>query len=234
MLKPFKLVLLVGLLLGMLAYMFVLDEEPNHPVMQSKVHDQEPLVKIEMVKLPIGILMGKYEVTQGQWRAVMGNNPAFFSNCGDNCPVEQVNWDDVQDFIQSINKQTGSHYRLPTEDEWYSACQAASSHTHYCGSGSIDAVAWYKGDSGETTNTVGHKQANAWDLYDMSGNVWEWTSTCWSGDCSGGCKVGNCPSRVSRGGSWDDSPEYARADYRFRTEISDRYNTLGFRLAQDP
>jgi len=117
MLKHFKLVLLVGLLLGMLAYMFVLDEEPNHLVMQSKVHDQEPLVKIEMVKLPIGILMGKYEVTQGQWRVVMGNNPAFFSSCGDNCPVEQVNWDDVQDFIQAINKQTGSHYRLPTEDE---------------------------------------------------------------------------------------------------------------------
>lgn len=179
---------------------------------------------IEMVSLPDGILMGKYEVTQGLWRAVMGSNPSFFSSCGDNCPVELVSWDDVQQFIQRLNSKSGEHFRLPTEDEWYSACQAGGS-TEYCGSDSINAVAWYDDNSGFSTHAVGQKQANAWGLYDMSGNAREWTNSCYESDCS---------RRVLRGGSWYSEPAFVRSAYRDRCTTTDRSNALGFRLAQDP
>jgi len=179
---------------------------------------------IEMVKLPNGILMGKYEVTQGQWQKIMGNNPSYFSTCGNNCPVEQVGWDDVQQFIQRLNQQTGKRHRLPTEDEWYAACQAGSSHK-YCGSDSIGTVAWYDENSGRSTHTVGQKQPNAWGLFDMSGNVSEWTSSCYDGDCS---------LRVLRGGSRDSGPSYQRSSYRDGYYANYRLHYLGFRLAQDP
>ena len=208
----------------------------RHPTENAVVKaaaNTRPLVNIEMVELPIGIMMGKYEVTQGQWQAVMGNNPSFFSSCGNNCPVEQVSWDDVQGFIQRLNSQTGADYRLPTEDEWFRACQAGSDNIDYCGSNSLDAVAWYSGNSNDITHAVGQKQPNAWNLYDMSGNIWEWTSSCWEGDCPSGCDDRTCRSRVGRGGSWDDFPTYVRSTYPFWNDTSHRFNTLGFRLAQD-
>ncbi len=178
---------------------------------------------IAMVKLPSGILMGKYEVTQGQWQKIMGTNPSKFSTCGDNCPVEQVSWDDVQQFITKLNSQTGRHYRLPTEDEWFSACQAGTSK-EYCGSNSISEVAWYEDNSGGTTHVVGQKQANAWGLYDMSGNVHEWTNSC---------KESDCTPRVHRGGSWHGGPAGVRSANRYRSSAPRRDDGLGFRLAQD-
>lgn len=178
----------------------------------------------EMVRLPsLGISMGKYEVTQGQWRRIMGDNPSKFSSCGDDCPVEQVSWDDVQAFIEKLNAKTGQRFRLPTEDEWYAACQAGGRY-EYCGSDNIEALAWYGGNSGDKTHPVGRKQANAWGLYDMSGNVWEWTEDCWEGDCG---------RRAVRGGAWNGLSADIRSAFRIRLLPSLRYSYTGFRLAQD-
>jgi hypothetical protein len=178
----------------------------------------------ELTPLPTGILMGKYEVTQAQWRAVMGENPAKFKNCGDNCPVENVSWNEVQVYIQRLNQQTGKHFRLPTEQEWYNACQAGGGNYEFCGGGNLDNIAWYQDNAGPGPHPVGQKQANAWNLYDMSGNVWEWTSSC---DPSG------CNRRVDRGGSWLGKAKFVRSDHRGGDGAADRDADLGFRLAMD-
>ena len=116
--------------------------------------------------------LGETELTQRQWKAVMGwsisgNNPSGFKNC-DDCPVERVSWNDVQKFIQKLNQKTGKRYRLPSEAEWEYACRAGGWHK-YCGSDDVESVAWYIENDGYKTHPVGQKQANAWGLYDMSG-----------------------------------------------------------------
>ena len=166
--------------------------------------------------------IGKYDVTQAEWAGVMGSNPSDFSNCGDTCPVEEVSWNDIQEFLQKLNEKTGKQYRLPTEAEWEYACYGGSL-TEYCGSNDIDSVAWYNGNSNNTTHPVGQKQANGYGLYDMSGNVWQWMSDCYEGDCG---------RRVLRGGSWINSPQIVRAAYRDGGEPSVRLNVDGFRLAR--
>ncbi len=182
----------------------------------------------EMVVLPAGssgpaFAMGKYEVTQGQWRAVMGNNPSYFQNCGDNCPVETVSWNDVKDFIQRLNSKTGKQYRLPTNAEWEYACRAGKQQ-EYCGSDNADSVAWYARNSGGVTHSVGLKQANAYGLYDTSGNVQEWVEDCYNG---------NCASRALRGGSWGDGiASSMRAADRDSNGPGYRGKFNGFRIAR--
>lgn len=194
---------------------------PNANARNGKVFKGCP--NCQMVRIPgKNYEIGKYEVTQGEWRAVMGNNPSQFSNCGDTCPVEQVSWNDVQEFIQKLNAKTGRQYRLPTEAEWEYACYGGS-QAEYCGGNNIDSVAWYDGNSGNTTHSAGQKQANGYGLYDMSGNVWEWMSDCYNG---------NCEERVLRGGSWGNVPGYARAADRSRGSMVYRYDYEGFRLAR--
>lgn len=165
------------------------DENPAHTVMISAFQ------------------IGKTEVTQGQWKAVMGSYPPElrFKECGDNCPVERVSWDDIQVFIQKLNEQTGGGYRLPTEAEWEYACRAGDKQK-YCGSDDIDAVAWYGKNSGYKTHPVGVKQANAWGINDMSGNVWEWVADSYHSDYNGAPVdgkewQGDGTVRVLRGGS---------------------------------
>ena len=178
---------------------------------------------IQMVSIPGGNYeMGKTEVTQAQWQAVMGENPSSFSKCGGDCPVEQVSWTDVKLFIKRLNKKTGRDYRLPSEAEWEYACRAGSNST-YCGGEDVDKVAWTSNNSGGETSSVASRQANAWGLYDMSGNVWEWVEDKYS--ASG-------EDRVLRGGSWDIEPQYARAAYRIGFDPALRFNYLGFRLAR--
>ncbi|MDR3217989.1 MAG: SUMF1/EgtB/PvdO family nonheme iron enzyme [Dysgonamonadaceae bacterium] len=179
--------------------------------------------------------IGKYEVTQAQWKAVMGSNPSQFK--GDTLPVENVNWDDVQAFIKKLNTQTGKKYRLPTEAEWEYACRggAYSAHYKYSGSNTVDDVAWYKENSGDQTHPIGQKSPNELSLYDMSGNVWEWCSD-WKGAYSSGLQTNPTgPSsgshRVGRGGSWYGSVQNVRVPFRLNFPPSLRNSVLGFRLA---
>lgn len=180
---------------------------------------------IEMVPLPIGISMSKYEITRYQWQTVMEDyHKGYFAECGGECPIENVSWDDAQKFIQKLNGKTGLRFRLPTEEEWFQACQAGDK-TEYCGSDDIDAVAWYKDNAKDTIHPVGQKKPNSWGLYDMSGNVLEWTSSCYENDCT---------QRVNRGGSWINKPSYVRSANPNWDSTSNRFSNVGVRLAQDP
>lgn len=180
--------------------------------------------------------MGKTEVTQAEWQSVMGSNPSEYKACGSNCPVEQITWDDAQEFIRRLNAKTGKQYRLPSEAEWEYACRSGS-RDEYCGGNNPDAVAWHGGNSPPSSTAVARKQANAWGLYDMSGNVAEYTQDCFNKGYSGAPNdgsawtSGNCSWRVVRGGSFGLVPEYVRSAKRGIAK-SDRYPYRGFRLAR--
>ncbi len=164
--------------------------------------------------------IGKYPVTQIQWRAVMGNNPSKFK--GEDNPVEQVSWNDCQNFIKGLNQKTGRKFRMPKEAEWeYAARGGNKTHNYtYSGSNSLDEVGWYESNSGKTTHPVGKKKPNELGIYDMSGNVWEWCEDL---------GLPPLPNRVHRGGSWDffdsgcavagrciDSPDYKGKGFGLR------------------
>jgi formylglycine-generating enzyme required for sulfatase activity len=185
--------------------------------------------------------IGKVEVTQGLWTAVMGSNPSNFE--GDsNLPVESVSWNAVQEFIQKLNTMTGKKYRLPTEAEWEYAARGGKSGKgyKYSGGNNIDEVAWYDGNSSSKTHPVGTKQANELGIYDMTGNVWEWVSD-WYGENYYSSSPGSNPTgpasgshRVLRGGSWPDDAGYCRVSIRSYNNPGIRYSNLGFRLAVSP
>jgi formylglycine-generating enzyme required for sulfatase activity len=178
--------------------------------------------------------IGKYEITQKQWTAIMSSNPSYF--IGDNLPVEQVSWNDVQEFIQKLNKRTGKKYRLPTEAEWEYAARGGQQggSKKYAGSNNIEEVAWCKINSDSNTHPVGQKKANALGIFDMSGNVWEWCSD-WYGDYSNGSQsnplgVSSGENRVNRGGSWAGEPEICSVSFRGDYIPDGRYFGIGFRL----
>ncbi|MFZ1767031.1 MAG: formylglycine-generating enzyme family protein [Candidatus Nitrotoga sp.] len=181
--------------------------------------------------------LGKTEVTQGQWFAVMGNNPSRFISCGDDCPVESVSWDDVQMFIQKLNAKTGEHYRLPSEAEWEYACRAGGQH-EYCGSDNLDSVAWNKDNSGGSIHSVSHKQPNAFGLYDMSGNVWEWVEDSYHDSYNGAPTNGSvwqgdgANHPVLRGGSWFHDSQSARGATREWGIPTFKFLFFGFRIAR--
>lgn len=184
--------------------------------------------------------IGKYEVTQGQWRAVMGNNPSYFKNCSSTCPVEQVSWNDVQDFIGRLNQRTGQRYRLPTEAEWEYAARSGGKQEKYAGGDRVDSVAWYKDNFGRSTHPVGKKRSNGLGIYDMSGNVWEWTQDRFDKNYYSNSPRNNPtgPSsdskRVRRGGCWNNSLRHTRAANRGNDTPEKRLNGVGFRLVRMP
>jgi len=182
-------------------------------------------------------LIGKYEVTQKQWHYIAGNNPSGCINC-DNCPVEKVSWDDIQEFIQKLNQKTGKTYRLPTEAEWEYAARGGnkSKGYTYSGSNSLDNVAWYSENSGSKTHPVGQKQPNELGLFDMSGNVFEWCSD-WYGSYQSSEKSNpQGPSsgsfRLFRGGSSHYYAYFCRTSDRGLQYINPdfRSSSTGFRL----
>jgi formylglycine-generating enzyme required for sulfatase activity len=184
--------------------------------------------------------LGKYEVTQAQWRAVMGKNPSALGACGDNCPVENVSWHDVQDFIRTLKQHAGKAYRLPTEAEWEYAARAGGTKQKYAGTNSDEEIgkyAWYGENSGGRSHPVGQKNPNGLGLYDMSGNVSEWLSDRYDADYYRVSPRNNPPGpsegdhRVNRGGGWSSLPKKVRADFRDHDNPTRKGNNLGFRLA---
>ncbi len=182
--------------------------------------------------------MGKYEVTQGQWKAVMGNNPSYFKDCGDNCPVESVSWNDIQEFISKLNNKTGKNYKLPTEAEWEYAARSGGKSEKYSGGNDIDSVAWYGSNSGNKTHPVGQKAANGLGLYDMSGNVWQWVQDWYDGRYYNNSPRNNPAGpnsgqyRALRGGSWFNVAGGSRTANRISLNPDFRDNSYGFRLAR--
>lgn len=191
------------------------------------------------VTISNGFWLSRYEVTQAQWNSVVGQNPSEFP--GNNRPVENVTWHDVQDFLTLLNVTSwGSSYRLPTEAEWEYACRAGTTTRYYWGNdpaeSMIDDYAWYWDTGDLETHPVGEKTPNAWGLYDMIGNVFEWCQDRYGQypenpvTDPAGPNAGN--SRVVRGGSWDSFPEACRSaarDSRLPNTVS---GDLGFRLVR--
>ena len=193
------------------------DEKPTHQVKLSSYY------------------IGETEVTQALWQAVMGSNPSYYE--GSNLPVENVSWNDCQEFITKLNAMTGQKFRLPTEAEWEFAARGGNNSKgyKYSGSNNIDDVAWYYGNSGSNTHAVKTKQPNELGIYDMSGNVWEWCSD-WYGDYSSNARTNPTgPStgsfRVYRGGSWSDHARSCRVSTRGSDSPDYRDCDLGLRLA---
>ena len=199
--------------------------------MQDPYDDEK---SVHQVTLTNDYYMGKYEVTQALWKAVMGSNPSNFK--GDYLPVEMVSWDDCQEFIGKLNSMTGRKFRLPTEAEWEYAARGGkkSRSCQYSGSSNIADVAWYKDNSGNKTHPVGTKQANELGFYDMTGNVWEWCQDWYYSYVSSsqtnprGAVSGSY--RVYRGGSWYYNARCCRSSYRYCAAPDCRYYYLGLRL----
>ena len=192
--------------------------------------------------------LGKYEVTQGQWKAVMGSNPSRDKGCGgnDRCPVDSVSWNDAQEFIRRLNRRPGGgRYRLPTEAEWEYAARSGGRDERYSGGDDVDRVAWFAENSGRTNHPVGTRAPNGLGLHDMSGNVWEWTADWYARDyyarsprdnptgpagpagpnvdrvIRGGCKTGEAANERT-----------SRRSYGYQRTSSDRGDKIGFRLAR--
>ena len=198
--------------------------------------NEEP---VHQVTLTNDYYIGKYEVTQALWQAVMGSNPSKYK--GDNLPVEMVSWNDCQEFISKLNSMTGRKFRLPTEAEWEYAARGGkkSRGYQYSGSNSISDVAWYSGNcgniSGINTHPVGKKQANELGIYDMTGNVWEWCQD-WYGSYYSSSQTNPTGAtsgsrHVNRGGSWAKNVRRSSPSCRYGAIYVDRDLDLGFRLA---
>ncbi len=179
--------------------------------------------------------LGKYEVTQEEYEKVMGANPSSLPNNCPRCPVQNVSWEDAQEFIKKLNAKGEGTYRLPTEAEWEYACRAGTTGDY---AGSLDSMAWYGYDknSVNTSHEVGTKQPNAFGLYDMHGNVWEWTAD-WYGDYPSGSVTdptgaSSGSHRVIRGGSWLYTAPYLRSASRFYYPPFKRFYALGFRVVR--
>jgi formylglycine-generating enzyme required for sulfatase activity len=196
--------------------------------------------------------MGKYPIIQADYQTVMGSNPSYFK--GDNLPAENVNWFDAIEYCNRLSLREGltpayivkgtevewnrnaDGYRLPTEAEWEYACRAGTTTLYYSGI-SVDNAGWYRKNSGQCTHPVGEKEPNAWGLYDMHGNVWEWCGDWYGGEYSGsgqidpeGAQMGT--NRVLRGGAWCNGAGDLRSAFRPYAAPASRGSKAGFRVAR--
>jgi len=207
------------------------------PKNEAKRYDNEVLRKVTLTK---PFFIQTTPVTQGQWIYIMGNNPSKFKSKIGNNPVENVSHKDAHEFIKKLNqKEATGKYRLPIEAEWEYACRAGST-TAYCfgdDESKLEEYAWYKKNSDSKTHPVGLLKPNAWGLYDMHGNVWEWCEDWYqdylSIDVIDPWGPGSGSNKVLRGGCWFDEPQYCRSAYRFDDSPDKRTHMMGFRLVRD-
>ncbi|HMQ47696.1 MAG TPA: formylglycine-generating enzyme family protein [Saprospiraceae bacterium] len=224
---------------------FVTTEIPgNSFMMGSEENDAEkPVHRVQIAPFE----MGAFPVTQELWQHVMGDNPACFK--GDNRPVEQVSWNQVQVFLEKLNAlpaiaacqaQDNRRFQLPSEAQWEYAARGGplSKGYRYAGGNKLKEVGWFWENSHGETKPVGLKRPNELGLYDMSGNVWEWCANTWHDNydkapLDGNARQGNdSAGRVVRGGSWYYGDYYCRVSYRFRDNAAGRDYDVGFRLAR--
>lgn len=189
------------------------------------------------VRIGYSFEMGKYEVSQAQWKAVMGSNPSSFK--GNDLPVEEVSWNDCQTFLRKLTElmNDGYEYRLPSEAEWEYACRAGTTGDY---AGELDDMGWYDQNSQQRTHLVGRKAHNGFGLYDMHGNVWEWCEDTWHHNYLGAptngsaWTSGSVTDRVARGGSWSNDADYCRSANRVRSAPGFTHFDLGFRVVRVP
>jgi serine/threonine protein kinase/formylglycine-generating enzyme required for sulfatase activity len=199
--------------------------------------------KLHRVTLAQGFWMGKYEVTQKQYETIMGNKPSRFKDVGPDSPVEQVTWDEAMSFCQKLTLAErssgklprGYEYRLPTEAQWEYACRSGEQGAY---AGDLDQMGWYAVNSGNKIHPVGQMSPNAWGLFDMHGNVWEWCLD-WFGDYAAGALTdptgpSSGSERVARGGAWSSRALYCRSSNRSGIAPGTRDAILGFRVVLVP
>jgi len=184
-----------------------------------------------------GFWMSRTEVTREQWGRLMQIDPSVKKQPSD-YPVDQVHWEEAQDFLSRLNKTGHGKFRLPTEAEWEYACRGGKAGESYCGGNDLEALAWYIRNSKRSAQPVGQKRPNGFGLYDMSGNLWEWTQDCWSESLPQGVdgkayEDKECASRVLRGGSWGAYPAQLRASSR-RSDTDVKCPYIGLRLVRSP
>jgi formylglycine-generating enzyme required for sulfatase activity len=198
------------------------------------------------VTLTRAFYMQKTPITREQWTALIGDNPAAFSDGDENCPVESISWNECREFIRRLNEKTKSRYRLPTEAEWEYACRSGTAGPFYNGEITeqfctqdpvLCEAAWYCANSGRKCRPVAEKKPNAWGLYDLHGNVCEWCLD-WYGEYSpepqtdpSGPNTG--PGKVIRGGSWFSNARNCRSAARFHWPPNSKSDTIGFRLVRE-
>ncbi len=215
----------------------------THPVAPIRDEDE----KYHQVSLTKGYFIQTTEVTQAQWKKIMGDESAFFpfrpffKKCGNNCPMENISWADTQEFIRKLNrKEKTVKYRLPSEAEWEYACRAGSSTSYCYGQETVglEEYAWYQENSNAGSHPVGQKKPNKWGLYDMHGNLWEWCQD-WNGEYPTNAVTDpKGPSkgtlRVCRGGSWRNYSGGVRSAYRDYVSPSRGDSFIGFRIVRQP
>ena len=167
--------------------------------------------------------IGKTEITQDQWKRIMGSNPSGFGRCSD-CPVEKVSWEEIQEFLKKLNEQTGMKYRLPKLDEWEYAAKGGnkSLRTRFSGSDNLGEIGWCAYNSEESTHSVAKKAPNELGIYDMTGNVSEWVSNMYDKN-----------TRFIKGGSWSDDATNSMIGSSEKYDAKYKNNRIGFRVCQD-
>ncbi len=213
------------------------------PLSEKGRYDDEEQHKVTLTK---GCYIGVTEITQGQWKQIMGDNPSRFEALRENHPVDLVSWNDCQDFIMKLSRKEKSlRYRLPTEAEWEYACRAGSGSAFTngaisqvkCGNDpNLDKVGWYCGNTKDETQPVSQKEPNAWGLYDMHGNAWEWCRDWYEEHASNninpkGPAAGT--SKVFRGGGWGLPARSCRSAFRDNYAPDHKCKLLGFRLVRE-